>query len=735
MKLDSNDIHIESSGGLEYTFGVKEEDQGILFDMVRSKIYKNPIASICREISSNSRDANREAGNEDTPCEIEIIRKSIEQNGEIYISFKDNGPGISPERMDSIYCKYAASTKRDNNVETGGFGLGAKTPFSYTDAFTIQTVVDGLEYSYIAFIDESKRGKVLLTNKVETDKPNGTNVMVPIKSRDSDEFEKNVYLYTMFWKTLPIYKGFRTKPNTVEYVYESDLFSVTQNKAVSLGSSTIFLIDGIPYPCDYDIGTKFPRYHEKQLLLIPINIGDFTISVNRETLQYTEKTIEKIDNKYNEIYDFIVKDLTDYLSSATNYLEACKRYNDCVNKSCYWNAVFDRYMFEYKWLNSIRGLQVPNITMYEGNKIKTNFSFKSYKIVEPYVNDSNNISYKGFRHNSISLDSILSSNLYKVDTKSRSANRTEVLLEDDDNQSFLLYHTKAKLNDPNFNTWLEEDNKIINLFGDKVKLYSDITPVNNKVKKTKEAGIRTLRCRRLFYSYFASHDIKIDKATGRIENFENIGIKGEKIIYLTTSNMSTYLSISKLSSLPYKMIKAIKFTDDNNKYDYPVVIVINEKFRDLLKNDDRFITLDEHIKTDKYKKAIKGFYNDYNAYNDYRKIENHGLDVINFGAKTNAIIKKIHSHGSEFSDNYSYRNFIEDYFYNDKLAVAVGLQIDKDKDSYINDIIKQYPLLDLVNSYNVDKNLTAIDKYIQDTNNAKNKEDEQQVESELSNNE
>ena len=115
MKLPESNIQTELIGEIKvHDFTVNEEDQGIIFDMLRSKIYKKPIDSICREVVSNSRDAQREVGKENLPVEIIINNGSDGMNfllnqSSLSIEFKDYGPGISPDRMADVFCKYAAS--------------------------------------------------------------------------------------------------------------------------------------------------------------------------------------------------------------------------------------------------------------------------------------------------------------------------------------------------------------------------------------------------------------------------------------------------------------------------------------------------------------------------------------------------------------------------------------------------------------------------------------------------
>ena len=137
MKIEHKPTQIQTSKEFHsIDFGIKQADMGLVLEILRSKMYKNPIGAICREVASNSRDANREAEN-NVPIEISINDSPLSAS-DVTISFKDAGPGISPERMADVFVNYGSSTKRDSDQFTGGFGLGAKTPFSYTDNFSIE---------------------------------------------------------------------------------------------------------------------------------------------------------------------------------------------------------------------------------------------------------------------------------------------------------------------------------------------------------------------------------------------------------------------------------------------------------------------------------------------------------------------------------------------------------------------------------------------------------------------
>lgn len=112
----------------------------MIVSILRDKLYSNKVAAVCREVASNSRDANREAGKNNLPITINISSSNSLLDEGASISFKDSGVGISPSRIDNVFLKYGSSTKRDSNNQTGGFGIGAKTPFAYTNEFLISTI-------------------------------------------------------------------------------------------------------------------------------------------------------------------------------------------------------------------------------------------------------------------------------------------------------------------------------------------------------------------------------------------------------------------------------------------------------------------------------------------------------------------------------------------------------------------------------------------------------------------
>jgi hypothetical protein len=369
----------------EMNFSI-DSDNSLIFEILRDKMYKDKIGSICREVLSNCRDANREAGSNQN-----ISVTIIEPNELVYVShqsvsFRDKGIGISPDRMADVYVKYASSTKRDSNDQTGGFGLGAKTPFAYNDTFTVITVcdVDGkrLKYYYTALIDSTRKGKMILFEVEETTDDTGTEVIVPIKTaRDRSEFEEKAFYYTKFWGCVD-YINFHTSTITTEAYYSSPKFDIVNS------DNSLLVIDGIPYPLE--IGWKFRRLNIARGygISLKFNTGDLTISANRESVQYDPETVEIITQRCEDVYDELVVLLYQFLGNFNTYLEACS-FKACIESQRLPEIKMGNHMFNIiassigvrnytDWV--LREAYLAAEFKFGGRLVVTNLSFKHHTL-------------------------------------------------------------------------------------------------------------------------------------------------------------------------------------------------------------------------------------------------------------------------------------------------------------------------------------------------------------------
>jgi hypothetical protein len=298
-------------------------DLGMLFDILRSKLYSNPIQVICREISCNARDAHREVGTPNKPIQITLPTASDPN-----LRIKDWGPGLSQERVETIFVKFGSSTKRDTNEQTGAWGLGGKSPFAYTDQFAIETIHQGVKYCYSAIIDPTKVGKLINTSKIATTETNGTEVIIPIQSKDFRTFIEGIEYTTRWFKPSPSIKGGKISYQKPNVIVEGKNWSITES--FSYNRNVRLLIDGIEYPLDF---TALSGYRSLKILneiqgdvSLSFNTGDLSLSASREAVHLDEATEKKITARLKSTYEDLKASIQANIDKCKTLKEAGKYY-------------------------------------------------------------------------------------------------------------------------------------------------------------------------------------------------------------------------------------------------------------------------------------------------------------------------------------------------------------------------------------------------------------------------
>lgn len=361
----SDNQEIVIGAGKEQMFSI-DTSTSIIFDILRDKMYSNKIGSVSREVASNSRDANRESGT-DKNIQIEFTDNSTFLSGDVSIIFRDFGVGISPDRMENVFLKYAASTKRGDNIQTGGFGMGAKTPFSYTDSFIIHTVNDNMDYVYSAIIDKTGNGKIILLSEEPTESESGTEIIIPVLStQDRLRFEEEVYRATSYWDGVD-YINFTTPKKEFQYVVNEKDFRIIPFNG---WSHVVGLVDGIPY----EIKPKNRTVLNGYTVMFNLDLEEITINANRESLQYDDKTQAHIDAKYDIFVSGISKLVREYLEDNSSYAEAFTKQKAIKINTGVSN--FENLIYSMKQ-NSVFGLDYD--AYFNGEPV-TNIKFRFHSV-------------------------------------------------------------------------------------------------------------------------------------------------------------------------------------------------------------------------------------------------------------------------------------------------------------------------------------------------------------------
>jgi hypothetical protein len=291
--------------------GIDKSSMKFMFEMLSKSLYSNPIGSIVRELTSNCFDSHQEAKVD----KAVLINFKTDEEGD-YISFQDFGVGLSIDRIQKVYMNYFSSTKRETNEQIGGFGLGSKSPLSYTDYFYIVTVFNKIKYQY--FFSKGETSPTLdLLDEAETEEENGTEVKIYIKNNNDRAKFRNELLSQLCYFDNVYFNNWGIDNNYK--IYETNTFKYRNQDQYN--DEMHIILGKVSYPISWN------ELNIKQVRVpigIKFEIGELQVTPNRESIRYTNESKnlikEKIEAATNELKD-LYKDDTMLYDDYTDYLK------------------------------------------------------------------------------------------------------------------------------------------------------------------------------------------------------------------------------------------------------------------------------------------------------------------------------------------------------------------------------------------------------------------------------
>jgi hypothetical protein len=325
MKLNDQTRDIQRSGPFkEKTFTIAANAHA--FEILSSRLYTDTMLAIVRELSTNAADAHTEAGNSDKPFDVHLPNMM-----EPYFSIRDYGTGLSPEAVDKVYTTYFESTRNNSNDFTGALGLGSKSPFSYTDMFTVVSYHNGTAYTYSAFKGEAGEPTVALMDERPTDQPNGLEIKIDTKPGHDWEFrDKARRIYTHF-PVKPNIRGARVEYPTAKPVLSGEGWALYKGDSPS-GEKVAVVMGKVCYAASRSKVTHNLGYSGQLMLDVPI--GTCSIAANREELQYDDKTVATLQRLIQKAQGEARKQITEALGHCSCLLEkliALKEFFDILD--------------------------------------------------------------------------------------------------------------------------------------------------------------------------------------------------------------------------------------------------------------------------------------------------------------------------------------------------------------------------------------------------------------------
>jgi hypothetical protein len=268
------------------------------FSILSSGLYANKIRAVIRELSCNAVDSHAAAGKQDVPFDVHLPNTL-----EPHFSIRDYGTGLSHDQVSNIYTTYFESTKTDSNAFIGALGLGSKSPFSYTDNFTVTAIQDGRKGIYTAFINEAGVPSIAQMMEEATDEPAGVEVKFAVNSRyDFDKFRQEARIVYKHFALRPIVSG-NGDFGFVDAEYESrDIVPGVHSFKNNSGSAAV--MGNIAYPIDIPAADQSLGDLRNLLscgLEIHFGIGELDFQASREGLSYIPSTVAAIKAKLEQV--------------------------------------------------------------------------------------------------------------------------------------------------------------------------------------------------------------------------------------------------------------------------------------------------------------------------------------------------------------------------------------------------------------------------------------------------
>lgn len=266
------------------------------FDLL-ARQYSDPPKAIIQEIGANAADSHVRAGKEDTPFSVKLPNAL-----DPHLRIRDYGIGMSKDIIYDVYINYMKSDKTNTNAETGCFGIGSKTPLAYADQFNITTYNDGVMTMYSLVKNEEGVPELNEFGDYDTEEVNGVEISFSVKEDDFDRFGRKAYEVYSFFNVRPTITG------NGSFSYEEEKKPILEGDDWKLygGYGDAYAIMGnIAYPIDDDQFEYRSKYREflYNSCRIEIPLGDMNITPSRESLEYTEHTMNGLKKAIDKVLD------------------------------------------------------------------------------------------------------------------------------------------------------------------------------------------------------------------------------------------------------------------------------------------------------------------------------------------------------------------------------------------------------------------------------------------------
>ena len=325
MQVSHQNDHITHAviGGKQgIEFGISNSAE--FFNILSSTLYKDQILAVVREVLCNAWDAHIEAGCTDRPVLITLT--------DDLFTIKDFGKGIHHDDMGLIYGTYGNSTKKNDGKQTGGFGLGCKAPFAYTDHFDVVSAHAGIRTVYnLSKSSAQAVGKPGITPITSfPSEESGLSVTIRIKPGDRLRFEELILRIAHNGDMNMKLNGVQLK--TLEFDVSKQNFLLTRARLLGARHRIMVRYGNVIYPAETSgneqefsaicnhLNALRGNHQDHFCIVFQAPPHSIAVTPSRETLSMQEHTVNTLGKLFK---DFLA-------SLETDFKQACLQYTDGV---------------------------------------------------------------------------------------------------------------------------------------------------------------------------------------------------------------------------------------------------------------------------------------------------------------------------------------------------------------------------------------------------------------------
>jgi len=323
MKLATTLNRLERSDDIvEESFTIALTAKAI--EVLSSQIYKDAHLAILRELGTNAADSHIESGKKNVPFEVTLPSYLAPE-----LIIRDFGTGMAHQKVMTMYRTYFGSDKTNSNEVTGCLGLGSKSPFAYTDSFTVTSWFEGEKSIYTVFKNERGLPAISRIFNENSDEPSGVEVRIAVKKNDFHVFKTKAIQVYHWFNPRPIVNGISDSEWVEDEIsYQSEKWQLRKD---SYNRKLTIVMGNVAYHVERDdllpIQAKLSDV-EKIICdcspILHVGIGDVDIAASRETLKFDgPKTFSSIRALLKNVAKEINEKFQSEIDSCKTFWEAC----------------------------------------------------------------------------------------------------------------------------------------------------------------------------------------------------------------------------------------------------------------------------------------------------------------------------------------------------------------------------------------------------------------------------